>query len=84
MASFLALPAEIYDRIQLELGFFPDLFRLRMTCKFFHDRIDPMQAGNLDMADVFSDYAVEKGLWGCYECVRMRPAWKFADAMRKG
>ncbi|OJJ34723.1 hypothetical protein ASPWEDRAFT_39804 [Aspergillus wentii DTO 134E9] len=79
--SFLGLPPEIHLLIAGNLCF-PDILYLKMTNTYFYDLIPKLSHSELLLAEE-SDYALERELYTCRYCLRLRPAWRFADRMHR-
>lgn len=78
-ATLLGLPLELQDMIIEELEF-PDNVFLRSTCRCFRTIIKPLTHQQLLQIEE-TKFAEEHGLYACRDCLRMRPATKFADTM---
>ncbi|KAL2017781.1 hypothetical protein VTK56DRAFT_1699 [Thermocarpiscus australiensis] len=81
-STLLELPGEIHNRIigQLEPM---DLLMLRSTCRYFRNIIPPLNMDELLVAEI-SKIGIERNLYACCLCLRLRRAWHFADKMMKG
>lgn len=78
-SPLVELPTEIHLLIIRDL-FFRDKISLQMTCTYFHGIIPPLNLGDLLEAET-SDYAMRKDLYACRYCLRLLPAYEFADKM---
>jgi hypothetical protein len=82
--TLLGLPTEIQHEIvsNLSSADFPDKYSLRLSCRYFYNLIPAMQ--HSELLEVESGpYCVTHKLFACKDCLRLRPASKFADKMRK-
>lgn len=77
--SFLQLPPEIHLLV-VDLLFFRDKIRLKLTCAYFCDLIPHLRHEELLAAET-SDYALDRDLYACRYCLRLLPASRFADRM---
>ncbi|KAF9883380.1 hypothetical protein FE257_003547 [Aspergillus nanangensis] len=77
----LALPPELHLLIAASL-IFPDLLRLKHTCRYFNQLIPPLTHAQLIQAEN-TDYAITTGIYACRYCLRLRPASQFADRMMR-
>ncbi|KAI0377367.1 hypothetical protein F5Y04DRAFT_179906 [Hypomontagnella monticulosa] len=78
--SLDSIPGEIQNQIISELGGFEKLM-LRAVSKYFR-AIIPVTAELLLEAEN-SHFSISKALYGCYDCLRLRPAHTFSDNLRK-
>lgn len=78
-ASLLGLPTELQDYVIQYLDF-PDVIFLKMTCRRFNSLIRPLNHGELLKAE-HSIYSTDRRIYACRDCLRLRPASKFADNM---
>jgi hypothetical protein len=87
--ELLNLPSDIHESIISHLGF-PEKPLLRMTCRHFQILIRPMTHAEIfgidrrtcGGAERHPDM-IQKDFFGCKECLRLRPKFKFADKMRR-
>jgi hypothetical protein len=80
-SSLLALPLELQEQVFQELGF-PDNISLSMTCRHFWATTKPLTHKQLLLAER-TEFAIGKDIYTCRDCLRLRPASKFADKMTK-
>jgi hypothetical protein len=81
-SRLLALPGELKKNI-IDVLDIPSKLALRITSRDFFLLIKPATHKDL-MAIEKSVWAIQRGLYTCMDCTRLRPSCKFADAMRKG
>lgn len=85
MERFMDLPGElqmqIVDHVR-HLGF-PHAQRLKTTCKGFNGIVPKPNKRQIHI-DELSPLAMEKRLFACYDCFRLRPSTAFGDAQRTG
>jgi hypothetical protein len=82
------MPGEIHNAIVFFLDhpkFFPDLHNLRITNHYFHNLIPAPSHATRLAAEVWN-FARDRTppLVTCCQCVRLRPATRFAKAMQNG
>ncbi|OCL05468.1 hypothetical protein AOQ84DRAFT_271563, partial [Glonium stellatum] len=78
----LALPVELQKDI-IDFLDFPSKQALRSTSHHFFIITKRPTHGELLVIEQ-SAWAIERRLYACKDCIRLRPSHKFADAMRKG
>ncbi|PQK11672.1 hypothetical protein BB8028_0003g02960 [Beauveria bassiana] len=80
MVQLLELPVELQVEIFGRLAF-PDNVNLKYTCRGLYDLINFDHTAQMEAEN--SKYAVEKRLFVCNDCHRMRRSHQFADKMIK-
>ena len=76
----LMLPTELHDEI-ISLLSFPEVIRLKLSCRYFHSLIPaPTHQQLLDAEQTF--YALRRNLFACQTCIRLRPGARFISIMR--
>ncbi|KAL2869243.1 F-box domain protein [Aspergillus lucknowensis] len=75
----LSLPPELHLLIISNLSF-PDLTCLKVTCSYFYHLIPPMSHEELLEAECTA-FAIDKDLYACRYCLRLRSGGRFADRM---
>lgn len=81
LGPILSLPPEIHLTITEKLAF-PENLKLKVTNCYFYNLIPHPTHKELLEAES-SQYACDRNLFACMDCVRLLPASKFADNMRK-
>ncbi|GFG23854.1 hypothetical protein IFM61606_03746 [Aspergillus udagawae] len=79
--TLLRLPPELHLLIGAYLPF-PDIVRFRITCAYLYSLLPPLTHAQLLLAET-TDYALSKDIYACRYCLRLRPASRFADRMRR-
>lgn len=79
-ASLTSLPTELQQHIASFLGCL-DLQCLRYTSRILHNRLH-LTIERLREIEGLGSEAWQHGLWACYQCLRIRPAFNFTDARR--
>ncbi|KAK4127199.1 hypothetical protein N657DRAFT_535383, partial [Parathielavia appendiculata] len=77
----LALPGELHNKILQQLGPMHRLL-LRTTCRYFRAIMPPLNPYELLAAEA-SKIGMERQLYACSFCHRLRPASKFDDSMKE-
>ncbi|KAK4103190.1 hypothetical protein N658DRAFT_392608, partial [Parathielavia hyrcaniae] len=77
----LALPGELHNKILQQLGPMHRLL-LRATCRYFRTIIPPLNLYELLAAEA-SRIGMERKLYACSFCHRLRPATCFDDSMKE-
>ncbi|KAJ5708693.1 hypothetical protein N7488_008494 [Penicillium malachiteum] len=77
--QFLDLPPELHLLI-LEILPVEDLLKLRITCTYFLELVSEIPHEQLLHAES-SAWASDKNIYACCYCLRLRPAFQFADRM---
>ncbi|KAL2823006.1 hypothetical protein BJX63DRAFT_3604 [Aspergillus granulosus] len=75
----LALPPELHLLILTHLTF-PETTHLKLTCTYFHNLIPSLTHAELLTAEC-TDFAVERDLYACRYCLRLRSGDQFGDRM---
>ena len=81
MAQFpqlLNLPSELHIAIAKNLDF-PDNMTLRMANRHFYNLIRPLTYDESLRAELITLSALNKELFACIECLRLRPGQKFVE-----
>ncbi|KAJ6121211.1 hypothetical protein N7523_005491 [Penicillium sp. IBT 18751x] len=79
MSPFFTLPPELHILIADFLSIY-DLLALRLTCAYLRDLIPQPSHDRLLLAES-ADWARDRDLYTCRYCLRLRPAYYFADRM---
>lgn len=79
MSPFFTLPPELHILIA---DFLPvcDVLVLRLTCGYLHNLVPRASHGLLLLAES-TDWARHRDVYTCRYCLRLRPAYRFADRM---
>lgn len=81
VSAILTLPLELQEQVIRELAF-PEIGFFKMTCRHFNTIIKPLTHEQLLRAEETA-FALQEDVYACRECLRLRPASKFADKMLK-
>ncbi|KAJ6137396.1 hypothetical protein N7471_003882 [Penicillium samsonianum] len=79
ITDLAALPPELHLLIANFLPF-PFNIHLKLTCSYFNSLIPPLTHDELLLAER-TDHAVAHDLYVCCYCLRLRPAYQFAQRM---
>ncbi|RHZ54436.1 hypothetical protein CDV55_104793 [Aspergillus turcosus] len=79
--TLLSLPPELHLLIGTYLRF-PDIVYFRITCAYLYALLPPLTHSQLLLAET-TDYALSRDIYACRYCLRLRPASRFADRMRR-
>lgn len=79
--TLLDLPAEIHQLIAECLDF-PSRIRLKLVCQHFYALLPPLNLSQMLEVEV-SAFGMQKDLYTCRDCLRLRPRARFADNMVK-
>lgn len=78
LRSRLKLPTELHSHIISYLSF-PENVHLKITCRYFYGLVTFDHAAQISAET--SPYAIDKGLYACHSCERLRASHWFADSM---
>ncbi|KAE8324450.1 hypothetical protein BDV39DRAFT_180516 [Aspergillus sergii] len=79
--TLLDLPTEIHQHIAQCLDF-PSLIQLKLVCQHFYALLPPLSFNRMLEVEV-SAFGMQKDLYTCGDCLRLRPRARFADNMVK-
>ncbi|KAJ4380999.1 hypothetical protein N0V86_003346 [Didymella sp. IMI 355093] len=85
VAPLLRLSPELHLQIiaHLEEVDFMSVYKLRLSTKYFYNTISAPDPVHLLMLEDMQ-FSLEKSLYACKYCLRLRPASKFAEKMLRG
>lgn len=79
--TFLKLPTEVHALVAECLDL-PSRMQLRKVCRYFLELIPQLSIHEMLKVEV-SAFGIQKDLYTCGDCLRLRPRAKFADNMVK-
>lgn len=79
--TLLCLPPELHLLISTYLSF-PAIVHFRITCAYLYSLLPPLTHAQLLLAET-TEFALSKDIYACRYCLRLRPASRFADRMRR-